>query len=153
MDKAFIHGARGRGFKPNARPFLFFFNFIYLKLAVTFLGGFGRSTNFHILIHMPIRSYHININSGVGWSHFLILLSKSHIFSPKNLGFFFVKIFWVVLANNQYYQIDPWTSAVVPSYQTQKIWSDFWTAYTAQSTDKDFAKGFFKYLQSAIGTI
>ena len=97
------------------------------KLAVTFFSGFERSTNFHILLHMPKRSYHININSGVGWSLFLILLSKSHIFSPKNLRFFSVKIFWVVLAKKQNYQIDPWASAVAPSYQTQTFWSDFWT--------------------------
>ena len=105
--------------------FIFFFNFMHFKMAITFFSEFERSTNFHILLHMPKRSYHININSGVCWSLFLILLSKSHIFSPKNLRFFSVKIFWVVLAKNQNYQIDPWASAVAPSYQTQTFWSDF----------------------------
>ena len=75
--------------------------------------------------YMTIGSSHININFGLSWAHLLILLSKMTNFSPKNLCFFPVKIFWVVPANNQYYQIDPWPTAVVPSCQTQKIWSDF----------------------------
>ena len=70
------------GSSPEQGTFYFFFNFMYLKLAVTFFSGFERSTNFHIFIYMPIRSYHININSGVGWSLFDFLLSKCCIFSP-----------------------------------------------------------------------
>ena len=73
--------------------FFIFFNFFIFELTITFSSGFEGSTNFHILMHMPIGSYHININSGVTWILFLILLSKSDIFSPKNLRFFSVKIF------------------------------------------------------------
>ena len=39
------------------------------------------------------RQASININSGASWDLFLILLGKSHIFSPKNLRFFSVKNF------------------------------------------------------------
>ena len=59
------------------------------------------------------------------------LLSKIHIFSPKNLRFFFVKFFWVVPATVQNYQINPWASAVADSCQTKKNWSDFWTGCLA----------------------
>ena len=56
LDKALVLGPRGSGFEPGMGHFLFFFNFMYLELAVTFLGRFGRTTNFQILMHMPIRS-------------------------------------------------------------------------------------------------
>ena len=105
--------------------FLIFLQFILFKLLITSLGEFGRSTNFHILIFMSIRSYIININSGVRWSLFLILLSKSHIFSPKKLRFFSVKIFWWVLSTFQWYHSGPLLSAVLRKCQTQFFWSFF----------------------------
>ena len=101
------------------------YNFFIFELAITFFSGFEGSTNFHILMHMSIRSYHINKNSGASWSLFLILLSKSHIFSPKKLGFFSVKIFWWVLSTFQWYHSGPLLSAVLRKCQTQFFWSFF----------------------------
>ena len=40
--------------------------FSLVELAITFFSGFEGSTNFHILMHMPIGSYHININPTKG---------------------------------------------------------------------------------------
>ena len=116
----------------NVSCFTCFFNFLIFKLAITFFSGFEGSTNFHILMHMSIRSYHINKNSGASWSLFLILLSKSHIFSPKKLRFFSVKIFWWVLSTFQWYHSGPLLSAVLRKCQTQFFWVFFW-AYKSHS--------------------
>ena len=126
MVKALICDAGGHGFESNHKPFLIFFlNFMLFQLGITFSAGIWR--NFFLIYsqYKPRRSYHINKKFRLSPALFPILLSKSCIFSPKNLRFFSVQIFWVVLAKNQCYQIDPWASAVAPRCQTQKIWSDF----------------------------
>ena len=69
------------------------------KLAITFFSELERSTNFQISIHMSIRSYHINKKFRLSPALFLILLSKSDIFSPKNLSF--SSIFHTQTTSNQ----------------------------------------------------
>ena len=104
----------------ETRTFLFFCNFIFFKLAVSFLRDLARSTNFHILIYMSIRSYYINKKLVRTWALFLILLSKSHIFSPKNLHFFSVKLFWCLLATFNLWHIDHKVTVVLESCQIKK---------------------------------
>ena len=106
---------------PKPSHFFIFLNFMFLKLAITPLRGFARSTDFHILIYIPTGRYHININTGVCWSLSPNLLSKITKFSPKNLRFFPVKIFWWVPATFQSWHIDHRLTAVLKSYQTQNF--------------------------------
>ena len=89
------------------------------------MGGNGGSTNFHILIYMPIGSSHINMNFGLSRALSPILLSKMTDFSPKNITFFAVKTFWAVPDTLQCYQLDPRTSADPGGCLTQKFGVEF----------------------------
>ena len=92
MDKGLTCDPRGPWFESHHGLFSFFFKIWEFQLAVASMGGFGGSTNFQILIFMSIRSYHINIKSGVSWSLSPTLLSKITKFSPKNLTFMIIKL-------------------------------------------------------------
>ena len=103
----------------SMRNFLFFSNFMYFKLAITPLGEFGRSTYFHILIYMSIRSYHININFGLSRDLSSILLNKMTKFSPKNCTFLPIKLDMVIPATFQWYHSGSLSSAVLRTSVTQ----------------------------------
>ena len=90
-------------------------------MLISFLRGFARSTDFHILIHIPIGSYHININSGVAWSLPPNLLSKITKFSTKYFTFLPIKLDMVIPATFQWYHSGPLSTAVFWTSVTQNI--------------------------------
>ena len=65
-------------------------------MAVTFFRENEGSTNFHILMYMPIGSYHINKKFRLSPALSVILLSKMTKFSPKNGSFLPIKLDRVV---------------------------------------------------------
>ena len=94
-------------------------------LTITSLGELGRTTNFHILIHMAIGSYHINKKFRLSPALSLILLSKMTKFSPKNRTFLLIKPDMMVTDTFHWYHTDPQASAVPASCLTQKFWISF----------------------------
>ena len=95
------HKSKVGGSSLTRRHFSIFLKIMIFNLAITSLGQFGGSRNFYILMYVSIGSYHININFGLSRALCPILLSKITKFSPKNLRFFPVKIFWWVQATFQ----------------------------------------------------
>ena len=117
--------SKGPGFKPHTKPFLTFFNFMFFKMPITFFSKLEGSTNFHILIYMPIGSYHINKKFRLSPALSLILLSKMTKFSPKNRTFLLIKPDMMVTDTFHWYHTDPQASAVPASCLTQKFWISF----------------------------
>ena len=95
------------------------------NLAITSFGQLGRTTNFHILIHMAIGSYHINRTFWLSLALSLILLSKMTKYSPKNRTFLLIKVDRLVTDTFHWYHTDPQASAVPASCLTQKFWISF----------------------------
>merc|ERR1711863_234387 len=85
----------------------------------------GEQSSFIISSYMAIGSSHINMNFRLSRALSPILLSKMTDFSPKNITFFTVKIFWAAPDTLQCYQLDPRTSADPGGCLTQKFGAEF----------------------------